>query len=38
MTPARKPNALKWLSGGDEIFPALLAAIHGAQKTIRLEV
>jgi len=38
MPPALKPNTLKWLSGGDEIFPALLAAIDRAQKTIRLEV
>ncbi len=33
-----KSNSFKWLSGGDEIFPALAAAIEGAHKTIRCEV
>jgi cardiolipin synthase len=28
----------KWLNSGNEIFPPMLAAIHGAKKSIRLEV
>ncbi|MDB6021458.1 MAG: Phospholipase D/Transphosphatidylase, partial [Pedosphaera sp.] len=38
MSLAFKPGSYKWLHGGEEIFPALLAAIDGAQKTVRLEV
>jgi cardiolipin synthase A/B len=34
---APKTPALQWLCMGREIFPAMLAAIGGAQKTIRLE-
>jgi cardiolipin synthase A/B len=34
---APKTPALKWLCTGREIFPAMLDAIHSAQKTIRLE-
>jgi len=32
-----KPGSYKWLYSGDQIFPALLAAIDSAQKTIRFE-
>src|SRR5258708_30631237 len=31
-------RACNWLSAGDEIFPALLAAIDAAQKTVCLEI
>ena len=30
-------NSIKTLLNGDEIFPAMLGAIHSAQKTITLE-
>jgi cardiolipin synthase len=33
-----KTNSFKWLSSGVEIFPALIAAIESARKTVRLEV
>ena len=34
------PNAttFRWLRTGDDVFPAMLAAIDAAQKTIRLEI
>ena len=35
---AAKPFGLQWLSTGQEIFPAMLAAIGAAQKTIQLEI
>jgi len=37
MLPPLKPGFHKWLCSGDQIFPAVLAAIDSAQKTIRLE-
>src|ERR1700759_4253492 len=33
-----KPTQYQWLCSGREIFPALTAALDGAQKTIRLEI
>jgi cardiolipin synthase A/B len=38
MSRLLKPNSYKWLYSGDEMFPALLAAIASAQKTIRFEI
>lgn len=38
MSPSIKPNSYQWLYSGDEMFPALLAAIASAQKTIRFEI
>ncbi len=35
--PASKAPVLKWICTGREIFPAMLAAVHAAQKSIRLE-
>jgi cardiolipin synthase len=35
--PLRDGNDVKELSNGDEIFPAMLAAIRGAQRTITFE-
>jgi cardiolipin synthase len=32
------PKPYQWLNGGDEIFPALFAAMNAALKTIRLEI
>src|SRR5271169_1151291 len=36
MSPAKTP-ALEWLCTGREIFPAMLAAISAAQKSVQLE-
>ncbi len=38
MSPPLRPNSYQWLYSGDEMFPALLAAIASAQKTIRFEI
>ena len=35
--PAPKTPALQWLCTGGEIFPAILAAMDAAQKSIQLE-
>src|SRR4051812_16688254 len=35
--PLFKPTCYKWLRTGDEVFPAMLAAIESAQKSVRLE-
>jgi cardiolipin synthase len=37
MSPASKSNRFQWLPTGDEVFPAMLAAIDAAQATVRLE-
>ena len=37
MSQLHKPPFYEWLSTGDEVFPAMLAAIDSAQKTIRCE-
>src|ERR1035437_5419237 len=34
---APKTSALRWLCTGQEIFPAMLAALAAAQKSIQLE-
>jgi len=33
-----RPNSYRWLSSGDEIFPALAGAIDRARKTVRFEI
>ncbi len=38
MSRLLKPNSYEWLYSGNEMFPALLAAIASAQKTIRFEI
>lgn len=38
MSTKFRPNSYRWLSSGDEIFPALTQAIEGAQKTVRFEI
>jgi cardiolipin synthase len=35
--PAVESSAFKWLRTGDEVFPAMLAAIDAAQRSIRFE-
>src|SRR4051812_8234071 len=35
--PSLKPTTHTWLCTGDIVFPAMLEAIHSAQRTIRLE-
>jgi cardiolipin synthase len=37
MSSALKSNHYEWLRSGDEVFPAMLAAIHSAQGSVRLE-
>jgi cardiolipin synthase len=33
-----RPNSYRWLSSGDEIFPALAGAIDRARKSVRFEI
>jgi cardiolipin synthase len=37
MSSALKSNRYEWMRSGDEVFPAMLAAIDSAQASIRLE-
>src|SRR5581483_5164498 len=38
MSQPLKPNSYRWLFSGEEMFPAMFAAIAAAQKTIRFEI
>lgn len=38
MSSASKSNRYQWLRSGDEVFPAMLAAIDAAQSAVRLEI
>jgi cardiolipin synthase A/B len=38
MSSVSKPNQYQWLRSGDEVFPAMLAAIDAAQTEVRLEI
>jgi cardiolipin synthase A/B len=38
MSSASRPNRYQWLRSGDEVFPAMLAAIDAAHRNVRLEI